>query len=239
MKKIADFIRRVNPSTASMVVVAAGSSRRMGEDKLFMDLAGMPVLARTLTVLNGCRCIDEIVVVTRLESLEKVAKLCKDYHIDKVQKVVVGGATRNASALAGLTQIRRNAKYVMIHDGARPLVTEEIVRDALHNAILHQCAAPAVPVTDTVKEQSNDTVVRTLERSSLVAVQTPQAFPPDIIKAALTKAVEEQKEYTDDCAAVEAMGVKIHLSKGSADNIKITGPVDIPTAEAILKTRGE
>ena len=102
----------------------------MGEDKLFMDLAGKPVLARTLTALNACSCVDEIVVVTRLESLEKVAALCREYRVDKVGKVVVGGASRTESALAGLVQIRRNAKYVLIHDGARPLVTEEIVYDA-------------------------------------------------------------------------------------------------------------
>ena len=111
--------------------------------------------------------------------------------------------------------------------------------DAMHNAALYKCAAPAVPVTDTVKEADCDTVVRTLNRSTLAAVQTPQAFVPEIIKAALTRAIAEKKEYTDDCAAVEAMGVKVHLSKGSYENIKITGPVDIPTAAAILKARGE
>lgn len=211
----------------------------MGEDKLFMDLAGMPVLARTLTALNGCGCVEEIIVVTRLESLEKVAALCHVYRITKAEKVVVGGATRTESALAGLVQIRRSAKYVLIHDGARPLVTEEVVYDALHSAALYKCAAPAVPVTDTVKEADHDTVIRTLDRSALAAIQTPQAFVPEIIKAALTHAITEKKEYTDDCAAVEAMGVKVHLSKGSPENIKITGPVDIPTAAAILKARGE
>lgn len=110
-----------------------------------------------------------------------------------------------------------------------------------------RCTAPrsiSVPLrpcllSDTVKETDHDTVVRTLNRSALAAIQTPQAFVPEIIKAALTRAIAEKKEYTDDCAAVEAMGVKVHLSKGSPENIKITGPVDIPTAAAILKTRGE
>ena len=239
MSRFSDFLRRAKNTSCSVVVVAAGASTRMGEDKLFMDLAGKPVLARTLTALNACSCVDEIVVVTRLESLEKVAALCREYRVDKVGKVVVGGASRTESALAGLVQIRRNAKYVLIHDGARPLVTEEIVYDAMHSAALYKCAAPAVPVTDTVKETDHDTVVRTLNRSALAAIQTPQAFVPEIIKAALARAIAEKKEYTDDCAAVEAMGVKVHLSKGSPENIKITGPVDIPTAEAILKTRGE
>ena len=239
MSRFSDFLRQAKNTSCSVVVVAAGASTRMGEDKLFMDLSGMPVLARTLTALNRCGCVDEIVVVTRLESLEKTAALCREYRITKAGKVIVGGATRTESALAGLVQIRRNAKYVLIHDGARPLVTEDIVYDAMHNAALYNCAAAAVPVTDTVKEADCDTVVRTLNRSTLAAVQTPQAFVPEIIKAALTRAIAEKKEYTDDCAAVEAMGVKVHLSKGSYENIKITGPVDIPTAAAILKARGE
>ena len=238
MSRFSDFLRRAKNTSCSVVVVAAGSSVRMGEDKLFMNIAGKPVLARTLAALNGCACVNEIVVVTRLESLEKVAELCREYLIDKVQKVVVGGATRTESALSGLVQIRRNAKYVLIHDGARPLVTEAVVYDALHNAALYKCAAPAIPVTDTVKEADHETVVRTLDRSTLAAIQTPQAFVPEIIKAALTRAIAEGREYTDDCAAVEAMGFKVRLSKGSPENIKITGPVDIPTAEAILKARG-
>jgi len=110
---------------------------------------------------------------------------------------------------------------------------------ARHSAAFNEGAPPAVPVTDTVKETANDTVVRTLDRSALAAIQTPQAFVPEIIKAALTRAIAEKKEYTDDCAAVEAMGAKVHLSKGSPENIKITGPVDISTAAAILKARGE
>lgn len=239
MSRFSDFLRRAKNTSCSVVVVAAGASTRMGEDKLFMDLAGKPVLARTLAALNTCDCVDEIVVVTRLESLEKVAALCREYRIHKVEKVVVGGATRTESALAGLVQIRRSAKYVLIHDGARPLVTEDIVRDALHGAALYKCAAPAVPVADTVKEADHNTVVRTLDRSALAAIQTPQAFVPEIIKAALTHAIEEKKEYTDDCAAVEAMGLKVHLTKGSNENIKITGPVDLPTAAAILQARGE
>ena len=239
MSRFSDFLRQAKNTSCSVVVVAAGSSTRMGEDKLFMDLSGKPVLARTLEALNECTCVTEIVVVTRLESLEKVAALCREHCIHKVEKVVVGGATRTESAMAGLMQIRRSAKYVLIHDGARPLITEEIVSAALHGAAIYKCAAPAVPVTDTVKEAEQNTVVRTLDRSTLAAIQTPQAFIPEIIKAALTRATEEKKEYTDDCAAVEAMGLKVHLTKGSTENIKITGPVDIPTAEAILRSRGE
>ncbi len=239
MKKISDTIRKLKNTTCSVVVVAAGSSTRMGEDKLFMDLCGKPVLERTLRALSDCQCVDEIVLVTREEILEKAADLCHDNRLAKVTKLVIGGKSRNESALAGLSEIRRDAKLVLIHDGARPLVTEEVVRDAMHTAALYKCAAPAVPLTDTVKETDDGSVVRTLDRSRLAAVQTPQAFVPEIIKAALTLAVKNGVDYTDDCAAVEAMGVPVRLSAGSPENIKITRPLDIPTAEAILRSRGE
>jgi len=237
MKKISDAIRKVKNTRCSVVVVAGGSSARMGEDKLFMDLGGMRVLERTLRALSDCECVEEIVLVTREEILEKAADLCHDNKLAKVTKVVIGGKNRNESALAGLSEIRRDAKLVLIHDGARPLVTGEIVRDVMHAAALYKCAAPAVPLTDTVKETEGESVVRTLDRSRLAAVQTPQAFVPEIIKAALTLAVKNGVEYTDDCAAVEAMGIPVRLCAGSPENIKITRPLDIPTAEAILKNR--
>ncbi len=239
MKRISDTIRKLKNTSCSVVVVAAGSSTRMGEDKLFMDLCGAPVLEHTLRALSACSCVEEIVLVTREEILEKAADLCYDLKLEKVTKVVIGGKNRNESALAGLSEIRRDAKLVLIHDGARPLVTEDVVRDAVHTAALYKCAAHAIPLTDTVKEADGETVLRTLDRSRLAAVQTPQAFVPEIIKAALTLAVKNGAEYTDDCAAVEAMGIPVRLSKGSPENIKITRPLDIQTAEAILKSRGK
>ena len=239
MKKVSDTIRKLKNTRCSVVVVAAGSSSRMGEDKLFMDLCGAPVLEHTLRALSACSCVEEIILVTREEILEKAADLCYDLKLAKVTKVVIGGKNRNESALAGLSEIRRDAKLVLIHDGARPLVTEDVVQDAMHTAALFKCAAPAIPLTDTVKEAEGEKVLRTLDRSKLIAVQTPQAFVPEIIKAALTLAVKNGAEYTDDCAAVEAMGIPVRLSKGSPENIKITRPLDIQTAEAILKSRGK
>ena len=237
MSRAAEAIRKLKNTTCSVVVVAAGSSTRMGQDKLYMDLDGMPVLARTLRAFDECGFVREIVLVAREDMVEQAAELCRSYGIKKVEKVIIGGATRTASVLAGVTSIRRDAKLVLIHDGARPLVTEEVIRDAMHTAALYQCAAPAVPVTDTIKETDQDVVVRTPERARLAAVQTPQAFVPEIIKAALTAAVKDGKEYTDDCAAVEAMGLKVRLSKGSPENIKITRPLDIELAAGILRSR--
>ena len=237
MSKAAELIRKIKNTTCSVVVVAAGSSQRMGQDKLYLDLEGMPVLARTLRVFDACECVNEVVLVAREDKVEQAAELCRAYGIKKVEKVIIGGATRTASVLAGVSSIARDAKLVLVHDGARPLVTEEIIRDAMHTAALYQCAAPAIPVTDTIKETDQDVVVRTPERSRLAAIQTPQAFVPEILKAALTAAIRDGKEYTDDCAAVEALGVKVHLSKGSPENIKITRPLDIELAGSILRSR--
>ena len=239
MSKAAELIRKIKNTTCSVVVVAAGSSQRMGQDKLYLDLEGMPVLARTLRVFDACECVNEVVLVAREDKVEQAAELCRTYGIKKVEKVIIGGATRTASVLAGVSSIARDAKLVLVHDGARPLVTEEIIRDAMHTAALYQCAAPAIPVTDTIKETDQDVVVRTPERSRLAAIQTPQAFVPEILKAALTAAIRDGKEYTDDCAAVEALGVKVHLSKGSPENIKITRPLDIELAGSILRSRHE
>lgn len=239
LEKISDFIRKAKNTTCSVVVVAAGQSVRMGEDKLFMDLCGMPVLARTLSALNGCSCVEEIVLVTREESLQKCADLCAARGYDKVKKVVIGGSSRSESVLRGLVEIDREAALVLIHDGARPLVTEDLVRRVMHTAALYKCAAPAIALTDTVKEADGENVVRTLERDRLVAIQTPQGFVPEIIKAALTKGLREKKEFTDDCAAAEAMGLPVRLTEGSPENIKITRPLDLQTAALILRTRGE
>ena len=239
MSKISNMIRKAKNTTCSVVVVAAGSSPRMGEDKLFMDLEGKPVLAWTLQALDSCPFVDEIVLVTREDRLEKAAELCHQFEIQKVEKVIIGGKTRTESALAGVSSVDRDAKYILIHDGARPLVTEDVVYDAMHTAAMFKCAAPAIPVTDTIKEKNNDLVTNTPDRSCLVAVQTPQAFEADIIKAALSAAVKSGREFTDDSAAAEAMGFKVHLSKGSVENIKITGPVDLEIAVAILRKRHE
>lgn len=239
MSRISDFIRKAKNTTCSVVVVAAGSSTRMGEDKLFMPLEGKPVLAWTLQALDKCAFVDEIVLVAREDRLEQAAELCRQFEIQKVHKIIIGGKNRNESALAGVSAVDRDAKLILIHDGARPLVTEEVVYDAMHTAAMFKCAAPAVPVTDTIKEKKNDLVTRTPERSGLAAVQTPQAFQAEIIKGALTAAVKSGREYTDDSAAAEAMGFKVHLSKGSPENIKITGPMDLEIAAAILRNRHE
>ena len=238
MSFILEQINRSRHVFCSAVVVAAGTSTRMGEDKIMLPLDGKPVLAHTLLALNQCEALDEIVVVTRPDLLDSIALMKVEYKLDKVKCIVLGGATRLESALAGVAETSKKAKIICIHDGARPFVTSEIIEDVISKARLNHAAAPAVPVIDTVKTAEGGIVTGTPDRATLFAIQTPQAFQADIIKAALTKAVQEGRNYTDDCGAVEALGVKVRLSRGDRENIKITTPSDLITAKTILMQRG-
>ncbi len=220
------------------IVAAAGSSSRMeGEDKLFAQLGGIPVIARTLRELEASPNIQEIIVVTREESIIPVADLCAEFEITKATKILVGGADRTESVLIGVQEASPKARYIAVHDGARPLVTQDVIKDAFSKAYKFHAACPAVPVTDTVKRSDRGFVAETPDRRTLFAVQTPQVFEADILKAALYNAKSKGLEITDDCGAVEALGVKPALSQGSYENIKITRPADLTVAEAILASR--
>jgi len=220
------------------VIVAAGSSSRMGFDKLMAPLCGVPVIVHTLRAFEACARVNEIIVVTQSEKIVDIASLCKVHGISKVTKILIGGETRVHSSLAGVSEADKRAKVIAIHDGARPMVTPEIISAAIHEAVLNRAAAPAIPVRDTIKVAENGVVTATPERASLFAVQTPQTFDADVIKAALTDAVVKNLAVTDDCAAAEAMGITIRLTPGSDENLKITTPVDLLTAEGILRKRG-
>lgn len=230
------FKAKKAPCTA--VIAAAGESTRMGADKLFLPLAGVPVLARTLLQFEQCRAITEIIVVTREDHIVPVADLCKTYGITKATKILLGGATRTESSAAGVFQADRHSGLIAIADGARPLVTPELITSVVEAAKTYRAAAPAVPVKDTIKTAENGVVTGTPDRSRLFAVQTPQVFDADLIKGALTKALREKLPVTDDCSAVEAMGHPVYLIDGSYENIKITTPEDLALAEALLAARG-
>lgn len=228
------------PPRCSAVIVAAGSSQRMGSDKLRMDLGGMPVLLRTLRVFDRSPLVDEIIVVTRMDKLEETADLCKNGGITKISKVISGGKTRAESALAGVSAVKKNAKLIAVHDGARPLVTPDLILRTVYAAQEYMAAVPVINSPDTLKlldEKGN--VLATVDREYTLRVQTPQVFKAELIKGALTAAVERGLAVTDDSAAVEMLGVKTRAVQGDEDNIKITSPLDIEIASAILRTRGE
>ena len=233
------FRRRREELRCSAVVPAAGSSTRMGKDKLLLPLGEHPVLLHTLRALDACPYITEIVVVTREELIVPIGQLCRDAALEKVRKVIVGGATRSHSVLAGLGELSPDAELAAIHDGARPLVSQAVLEAVIRRASECGAAAPAVPVKDTIKRARDGLVTATLDRAELRAVQTPQVFQVDLIKTALQKALEDGAELTDDCAAVERLGIGVALTEGDYCNLKLTTPEDLAVAEALLAWREE
>lgn len=234
------LMRKISGRNAkcAAIIVAAGSATRMkGKDKIMSELCGEPVLVHALRAFEACDEIQQIIIVTREDLLEPVSKLCIQKRLQKVSKVVLGGATRADSVQCGLDWVNKKCDYVAIHDGARPLVTEKIIHDAIRKAAKFGAAAPAVHVKDTIKVAHGGFVESTPERSGLYAVQTPQVFERHIYQAALEKAISEKLTVTDDCTAAEAFGVRVCLTEGSEENIKITTPTDLIIAQAILSGR--
>lgn len=220
------------------IIAAAGSSQRMeGENKLLLPLGGKPVLVHTLQAIDRSPSVNEIVIAAREEDLVRFADLCKTFGITKPVKVVVGGKTRTESVLRAALEANPDADLLAVQDGARPFVTPELIDAAVEAARVHYAAAPAIPVKDTVKVAVDGIVRETPERSMLFAVQTPQVFDAQLLKAALQSAVDADVPLTDDCSAVERMGKEIYLTDGSEENIKITTPLDMFLAEAILEKR--
>lgn len=232
---------RKQNNICSVIVVAAGSARRMeGIDKIMAPLGGIPVLARTLMVFQQHPDVQEIVVVTREDLLDKVGEICKAYNLDKVSAAVIGGAERVLSVRAGLLQVRDDAELIAIHDGARPFLSRAMLDAVLKQAGRSGAAAPAVAINDTIKQvNENELITETVDRSALRAVQTPQIFQADLIRAAIEKAVEDEAPVTDDCSAVERLGFGVVLTPGERENIKITTPFDLKLAQMILDGKGE
>ena len=212
----------------------------MGSDKMLMTLGSKPVIIRTLMAFQQSPMVDDIVVVTRPEKIVAIADMIKLYDISKVTQVISGGATRVESSLAGVSAVRKGAKLIAIHDGARPLVSQELIERVIQGANEHISAVPAIPSTDTLKMvDSEGVIIGPVNRDTVVRVQTPQVFDADIIKGALTKAVQKRLTVTDDCSAVDMMGFSTYTVEGDTGNIKLTLPEDMVLAEAILKSRGE
>ena len=234
------FREAQRPRCAALVAAAGSSSRMGGVNKLLQPLDGVPVLARTLTALQLARRIDEIVVAAREEDFLTISQLCRTYGITKCAKVVRGGESRAHSVLLAALEAGEDAELLAVQDGARPLVTPDLIDAVAEQAAQRGAAAPAVPVKDTIKAvRSDGTVAETLDRSVLRAVQTPQIFQRDLLKAALQAAIEGNIPVTDDCSAVERMGKRVYLVEGDEENLKITTPVDLILAEAILHDREE
>lgn len=216
------------------VIVAAGTASRMrGIDKILAPLGGEPLLLQTVRAVASSAQIDRILIVTRADLLETVKNLCQSE--EKVTDVLAGGETRTASVMNGLRRV--TTPLVAVHDGARPLVTAQVIDEAVAAAEVCGAAAPAIPVHDTVKVARDGIVTATPDRATLFAVQTPQVFETERLRSALEAAAERGIALTDDCSAAEAAGMTVRLTAGSEENLKITTPIDLVLAEAILKRR--
>lgn len=216
------------------VIVAAGSASRMGGiDKVMAELDGEPMVVRTVRTFQNCDAIREIVVVTRPDLIIPIMSLCAGF--DKVKAVVAGGDSRQASVALGLNALSKNVKLAAIHDGARPLVTWQVIDRVIRAANTYGAAVPAIPVKDTVKVAQGGVVMNTPERKQLFAVQTPQVFDFDLLRGALKKAAEDGAEVTDDSSAVERLGIRVKIVEGDERNLKITTPMDLKIAKMLLE----
>ena len=216
------------------VIVAAGTASRMGGiDKVMAQLGGEPMICRTTRAFQNCDAIKEIVIVTREDLIIPIGDLCRDF--DKVKAVVAGGKTRDESVGHGLNALSKEVKLAAIQDGARPLVTFEVIDRTVRAANSYGAAAPAVPVKDTIKVVQGGIVKETPDRSRLQAVQTPQVFDIQLLRSALKKAKDDKAQITDDCSAVERMGMSVKIVEGDERNIKVTTPMDLKIAQMLLE----
>jgi 2-C-methyl-D-erythritol 4-phosphate cytidylyltransferase len=228
-------------SKVTALVPAAGMGKRMGKAvaKQFLPLGGKPMLAHTLLAFQRSPEIDEIIPILSEEDMETCLRdVIEAFHLTKVKTLVVGGKERQDSVYNGIRKLEKDASVILVHDGVRPFVTHEMIRECVEFARKGECVAVGVPLKDTVKEVDSKGIVRqTLERSRFWAIQTPQAFPVKVLRKAYDESYKNKVYGTDDATLVERSGTKVRVLMGSYENIKITTPEDLIFAEEILKRR--
>ena len=235
VSKITNTMRKALPLKAcGAVIVAAGTASRMGGiDKVMASVGGEPMIVRTVRAFQNCDAIRQIVVVTRQDLIVPISDLCHEF--GKVKAVMVGGSSRQESVEIGLGALSADMKLGAVQDGARPLITDAVIDRTVRAAHTYGAAEPAIPVKDTIKVVQGGIVASTPNRSTLRAVQTPQVFDLDLLKGALKKAKDDGAEVTDDCSAVELMGMSVKIVEGDERNIKVTTPMDLKIAEILLE----
>ena len=237
LKDAANRARKVLPTQyCGAVIVAAGSASRMGGiDKVMAPLGGEPMILRTVRAFEDCEAVKEIVIVTRQDLMGPIAELCSGF--TKVRSVVQGGSSRQESVKLGLLALSKEVRLAAVHDGARPLVSGELIDRVIRAAHSYGAAAPAIPVKDTIKVFEGGFIAATPDRSTLRAVQTPQVMDRDLLLGALEKAEQEGIALTDDCSAVEHIGMRVRLVEGEERNLKVTTPLDLKIAELLLEEK--
>lgn len=243
--KISDALRfdahKTKHPFTSAVVLCAGVGQRFsgkGRTKQNALILGIPVAVHTLLAFERAETVDEVIVVVREEEVRVFEEYCAKFDLPKVTQIIVGGSTRQESSLCGFDAIDDNSKFVLIHDGARCLVTPEIIDNTVRFAYEFNAAAAAEKSRDTVKYSGDsDIIEETIDRERVWLVKTPQVFQANIYRAAAYMAKKDGVSVTDDCMMAERLGFKIKLVECGSQNLKITFPEDIEIAEAILKSR--
>ena len=222
----------------SAIIVGGGSSQRMGFDKLFATVGGEPLIAHSMRAFERAPSVSEIIVVAREQRHKAIEKIAHDGGLQKLGSIVVGGELRQDSVRAGLERIAREAKYVAVHDAARPLITSEQIERTFEQCRVHGAAALAEPINDTLKRADADlVVVGSVDRHQLYGMQTPQIFERQLIEDAYRAVYAEKISVTDEVSAVERLGHKIALVLNEDFNFKVTYPRDLAIAEFILRER--
>jgi 2-C-methyl-D-erythritol 4-phosphate cytidylyltransferase len=222
----------------SAIIVAAGKGTRMGAnvDKLWLEVAGRPVIAHTWKQFNDALCVDEIILVVRDGMQSHFVELAEKFHFQKKFQIVIGGAERQDSVWNGLNALSPKTEIVAIQDAARPCTGADLIAATIAAARETGAAVAAQPVTDTIKETADGKIVsRTVDRSKLWSVQTPQTFRVEVIRRAISAAREKNLILTDDTAACELIGQPVQLVKSATPNPKVTVPADLPFIENLLR----
>lgn len=222
------------------IIAAGGSGARMKDPggKLFIELCGDPILALTIGAVGSSEIVDDIILTVPLDQIERVKTLVEKYSFKKVRHIIEGGATRQDSVYNGIQVVSPDTDILIVHDGARPFITKEIILEAVSETRAYKAVIVGMPVKDTIKTVKDDRLVtNTLDRELLWQVQTPQVFDLALIKEAYERAKRMGIKATDDARLVERLGEPVKMIQGSYENIKITTPEDITIAEAILRSR--
>ena len=235
ISKFTKPVRKLLPlRRCGAVIVAAGSASRMGGiDKVMATLKGEPMIVHTVRAFQTCDAIAEIVIVTRPDLILPITRLTSGFN--KVTTVVAGGSSRQESVSLGMNALSDKCELAAIQDGARPLVTWQLIDRVVRAAHAYHAAIPVIPVKDTIKVCNSALVVSTPDRSTLRAVQTPQVFDFDLLRGALKKAAEDGAEVSDDWSAVERLGMTVKTVEGEERNLKVTTPLDLKLAEMLME----